>query len=121
MTVGDKFTITGIVNYSRDNFRLSPRSADDIADPSTGIGDELVLNSVKLYPNPSNGLFTLELNNSNNEEFIVEIYNVIGKIVYTAKISDNLTDINITEMSAGIYYVSINNGVNRKVSKIMIQ
>lgn len=122
MVAGDKFGITGIGNYSYDNFRISPRSADDIAeieDPGTGIVE--LEESYKIYPNPSNGLFKLEINNTNNEEFFVEIYDIIGKMVYNTKISDNITNINITEMSAGIYYVSIKNGDNRKVSKIIIQ
>jgi hypothetical protein len=87
---------------------------------TTGIKD-IVLNSVKLYPNPSNGLVKLELNNVNNEELFVEVYNVIGKLVHKAQITENVTEINLTDMNAGIYYVSVRNNDSKKVTKLMIQ
>ncbi|MBU8891633.1 MAG: lamin tail domain-containing protein [Bacteroidales bacterium] len=86
---------------------------------STGISD--VTANYKLYPNPSNGLFKLELNNTDKEKFFVEVYDIIGIMVYKARVSENITTIDLTQMNAGIYYVSINNGDNRKVSKIIIK
>ncbi|MFC2152641.1 T9SS type A sorting domain-containing protein, partial [Bacteroidota bacterium] len=85
-------------------------------------GTNFIINNIdiKLYPNPSNGLFKLELSNANNEEFFVDIYDVIGKKVYTATISKNITIIDLSEMNIGIYYVSIKKGDNRKVSRIII-
>ena len=57
----------------------------------------------------------------NNENLQVEVYNVIGKLIYKAQITENVTEINLTEMSSGIYYVSVNNGNAKKVSKLMIK
>lgn len=85
-------------------------------------GTNSIINNldIKLYPNPSKGLFKLELSNSNNEEFSVNIYDVIGKIVYSSKITNNISIIDLSEIDKGIYYVSIKKENNRKVTKIII-
>ncbi|NOQ25142.1 MAG: T9SS type A sorting domain-containing protein [Bacteroidales bacterium] len=85
-------------------------------------GTNSIINNldIKLYPNPSNGLFKLELFNTANEEFFVEIYDVIGKIVYSSKIKKNISIIDLSEINKGIYYVSIKKENNRKVTKIVI-
>lgn len=112
--------ITALAGAYKGTPQVYPRSLSDFV-VVTGISDNLALNSVKLYPNPSNGLVTLELNNVNNEELFVEVYDVIGKLIYKTNITENRTDIDLTQMNAGIYYVSVNNNSSKKVSKIMIQ
>jgi len=120
-TASKTYDITGIGSYSFSARKILPRDADDIEEVVIEGINDLGLNSVKLYPNPSNGLVTLELNNVNNEELYVEVYDVIGKLVYKTNITENRTDIDLTNMNAGIYYVSVNSNNNKKVSKIMIQ
>lgn len=119
-TLNYVYNITGIGHYSFSERKILPRDVNDIFDVTTGVED-VVFKSMKLYPNPSNGLVNLELNNVNNENLQVEVYNVIGKLIYKAQITENVTEINLTEMSSGIYYVSVNNGNAKKVSKLMIK
>ena len=86
---------------------------------STGI-DELT-NGFRIYPNPSNGIITLELKNATNNTYEVEVYDVIGKLMYKSKITESITNINLTHINAGLYYISVNNGDVRNITKIMIQ
>src|SRR6185312_16298136 len=61
---------------------------------------------VKVYPNPSNGFFQLEIKNYelgiNN---IVEVYNILGEKVYSHQflISNSQFLINLSNQSSGIY------------------
>ncbi|MCG8412200.1 MAG: lamin tail domain-containing protein, partial [Bacteroidales bacterium] len=112
--------VTGIGGVFKKVGQIYPRQKSDIQILS-GIEDNTVLNSIKLYPNPSNGLITLELNNTKNTVFTIEIFNVTGNLVYKTKTTSSLKQIDLTNMAHGVYYVNINNGISRKVSKIMIQ
>ncbi|APZ47740.1 hypothetical protein BW723_16190 [Polaribacter reichenbachii] len=61
--------------------------------------------SFKMFPNPANG------NNvyfSVTEDATISIYNVLGKLVKTTKVTKNKNNIDISEFSKGIYLVKIN-------------
>lgn len=70
---------------------------------------------IKVYPNPSSGIFNLEIFNSKNNTYIVKIYDIIGSVVYSKNIKSAyniLEQIDITNKSKGIYLLSVesNNG-----------
>jgi hypothetical protein len=69
----------------------------------TGITEVTANNaSAKIYPNPNRGNFIVRLLNV-NQTAQVEIFNVLGKNVYTAKLNSNSNTINIHNQAAGIY------------------
>jgi Secretion system C-terminal sorting domain len=115
------YDIIGVVDYTDGEYRINPRSADDLVFVSDGTGIADIEKSYKVYPNPSNGMITLELQNATNDIYEVEVYDVIGKLIYKSEITGNRTEINLTHMSAGLYYVSVNKGEERNITKIMIQ
>jgi hypothetical protein len=54
-----------------------------------------------LYPNPSNGLINLSVNNAEN----LKITTLLGKVVFD-KTQINNKEINIQHLPSGIYYCS---------------
>ena len=78
------------------------------------------ISSVSVFPNPSNGTFTISAASPINT---IEIYNVLGEIVYTetAAATDN-KQVNLSGQPAGIYLVQVllANG-KRSVSKISVR
>ncbi len=90
----------------------------------TGINDPEGILSMNIFPNPNNGLFTLEMNTSKAGAFYIEIINLQGQIVFSKQIQQEgfyRDEINLSNEASGIYYIRINDGINNKVSKIMIQ
>ena len=59
------------------------------------------------YPNPANDLVTLNITNTNIENMELNIYNVIGVLVKSEKINQNQQQINIGNLSNGIYLLEI--------------
>jgi hypothetical protein len=68
------------------------------------------VNGIKVFPNPNNGVFTIEWDNNLNKTATVT--DVSGKVVYTAGSSSNQMNIDLGELSNGIYFVKVeSNGV----------
>ena len=64
-----------------------------------------------LFPNPTSHTLNIKLNNKVNETLLVEIKDMMGKIIvtktYQASIGENETNINVSSLSQGTYILSI--------------
>ncbi|MGP8214629.1 MAG: T9SS type A sorting domain-containing protein [Bacteroidia bacterium] len=58
--------------------------------------------SIKAFPNPNNGLFTIQSNTAPVNS-IVEIYNILGQNIYQNKLNTNTLEINLSNQPAGMY------------------
>lgn len=79
-------------------------------------------NDFKLYPNPSNGNFTMDLSNLKTNNVSISIYDVSGREIYKKhnNIDDNKININLTNVTTGLYYVSIITNSQVITKKIVI-
>ncbi len=78
-------------------------------------------NLISIYPNPSNGLFTIEKQNCEFVESNLEIYNLSGQIVHSQVLSGESVSIDLNYIPAGIYLVRITDNRNIINQKIIIQ
>lgn len=74
-------------------------------------------NPITIYPNPSNGTFTIMLENKHPIEYL-EIYNVIGECVLRQRSSNTVS---IPNVLPGIYFVRIDDGTGTYTKKITVQ
>lgn len=78
----------------------------------------------RIYPNPSNGLFTLE-NIHSGPSSTVSLYNSQGMIVYTADLPEHHTSLartlNFSKFAKGIYYIRLMSEACVQVEKIIIE
>ena len=78
------------------------------------------LHEFEIYPNPSSQEITIELN-SKNKMSQITITNYLGEqIIKMDNIENNLQKININNLPAGIYQVSINSNNQILSSKLVI-
>ena len=74
-----------------------------------------------VFPNPSNGVFTIAVEGINNTQIELFVMDVSGKVVYTQSISSSssklIVPMNISNAEKGVYFVRINGGksITRKV------
>jgi hypothetical protein len=74
---------------------------------------------VKVYPNPNNGKFTLEVSDLYLEGEMM-LFDTYGKMLYLENIKDNNMIIS-KSFERGVYYVTVINGNNKHVEKIVVQ
>ena len=78
-------------------------------------------NHINLYPNPASDIVTLNLGNTNNTDLTMNIYNLIGAFVKTEKLKQNQQQINVGDLSNGIYIVELKSKDWSGKQKIIIQ
>ncbi len=67
-----------------------------------GIDNSSKIENVNIYPNPSNGIFSVE---TSNEITSLEITDVFGKIIYKSLIEKPQSEIDLSDKAKGIYFV----------------
>lgn len=76
-----------------------------------------------LYPNPNRGNFTIQFKSDSLSTIQVDVYDVLGKKVYSdsfAKTSYFNQNIQLSNFSSGIYFVTVLEGDRRTVKKIIV-
>jgi len=75
---------------------------------------------VQFYPNPAADFVTLNIINANNEDIEFNIYNSMGVLVKSEMLKQSFQQINIRDLSNGIYTVSIKSENLSDIRKLII-
>jgi hypothetical protein len=79
-------------------------------------------NSISIYPNPTNGIVNIAISTELSGTTSVEIYDAIGKLVISEKLSKDVTTVNTSKLEDGMYmYKIINNNKAIKVGRMIKQ
>lgn len=104
-------------NASKEIWRFfSEHSLNEL---TTTISDVEKKDEFLIYPNPSNGFFSL--NTMDNETTSIVILNTLGEKVVEEKISSVSTSIDLSNQPAGIYWCQLKNKTTVKNIKLIVQ
>jgi len=73
---------------------------------------EFEKNSFKIYPNPSNGIFTIE-RELFSEKTPYQITDITGKIISTGELTEKQSKLNLSSLQSGVYFLKTSNSVFR--------
>lgn len=82
--------------------------------------DSFAMAGFKLYPNPADDIFAIELPNE-FETVEVKLFDVVGKLVFTKQISQLDNKININSLLAGNYIVKVTSDEKTFSTNLIIQ
>jgi hypothetical protein len=69
------------------------------------------------YPNPSTGIVNLKASANSN----VEVFNTIGELVKIVKLENSNSQIDLSNLAKGVYFVNINSGNAVKTEKLILK
>lgn len=91
---------------------------------TTGVADISLSNSLTVFPNPSNGVFTANFQAPNADNYTVRITNTLGQIVYEEALnnfSGNYSkQMDITSFAKGAYVLIVSNSQNESVKQVVV-
>ena len=81
----------------------------DTVEINVGLNDisELAASNLAIYPNPNNGLFTINFNELDYSQAKIEIINSIGQTIYVLNKVELVNEINMKENAKGIYFIKV--------------
>ncbi len=108
-TVTTTYTVTGVTGVCSNSLTITQNVS-----LCTGV-NEVLGSLVTIYPNPNNGVFTIELN-ANTQ---VSITNVLGDVLFNATLHTGKQTLDIQNKANGIYFVKlIQNGKQQTIKLI---
>lgn len=120
-------TVTDLIQYFNVPYfhklaRLSIASAAAFAVPyvvpvGAGIEEEM-LESVKVYPNPSQSILNIKWL---QDYETIQMVDMLGKVVYAVSVSDGAKSmsIDVSNFDHGIYFIKLNNGSKELIKKFI--
>ena len=92
----------------QETYVVTPK-AEGLAENKTGYN---------IYPNPATSTLFIETSNGNAH---VSIIDLTGRCVKETEITKTVSSINIEDVENGVYFISITNGDNNTVEKLVIK
>lgn len=86
-----------------------------------GVKENEMEKQLSIYPNPASDIITLNINNGNKKELILNIYNVIGDLIRSELLKQNPQKINIGDLNNGVYLIEIKSKEGSEKQKLIIQ
>lgn len=90
-----------------------------------GIEEYTPVEEITIYPNPTTGVFNISILNASFNQIWISVFDITGKEVFNT--TDRNTNaeykkqINLGNLTTGMYYVRLNTGTDVKTKKLIIQ
>lgn len=95
-----------------------------VVKPNLTSVSEIALNdlSIKIYPNPASSVLNIQIKSENDKEsFQLNVFDALGKLVFSEKLTLPQSQINTSTWSKGIYFVELRQSNNSIHSKLIIE
>ncbi|MBL7816867.1 MAG: T9SS type A sorting domain-containing protein [Saprospiraceae bacterium] len=92
-------------------------------DAANGVEEDRLAQSVAMSPNPAQDVLNLDINFEKATDLTIRIRNNIGQVVQTKKVPQILrggTNLDVSQLNAGIYFVELSNGATQVNKKLVI-
>ncbi len=124
---GQNYTCTANGNYTVvvTSGGCSSSASSVYSQISVGI-DEItnVGTHFNLYPNPSNGIFSVVFTSSDITEYTVKLHNEAGQLIFEEKIEKfngtYIKEFDVTKYGKGQYFLTFTNNKKQKMEKVII-
>ncbi len=110
------YVVTGIGN----NNCLSSSTFIQAVSPCTNVDFKFQANGpLEIYPNPFTNNLIININEVHDENYVLEVYNSLGAILFSTKIVERKTEIILSEQGAGVFFIRVSSNKCSIIKKII--
>ena len=118
------FTVNGSYTVIATNGSCSSLVSASANITTVGIADSDNPNSLTIYPNPSDGFFTISFNIVTKSTYKVELFNSLGQVIYKDVLNDYIGNyskqLSVVDYGKGVYTLTLTNSRNETVKKVIV-
>lgn len=89
-----------------------------VVDHLNSSGSDRLENSLRVFPNPTEGLITIE---GNEEGDRVVLMGLMGRVLINRKLQNGNRTVEVSEVGAGIYFLKLSTPNGDKAARIVIE
>ncbi|MGQ1784587.1 MULTISPECIES: T9SS type A sorting domain-containing protein [unclassified Saccharicrinis] len=119
LKIGDIIVVRNGTPSSTVDYLIENRRKANMAKKDVSVKNILSSNQVKVYPNPTNGIFRVDLNNNIGEITQLDVFNLLGQLIKSGVDVNNLGSFDISDLPNGQYIIKISIGNNLFNTKIL--
>jgi hypothetical protein len=116
LLTGGTFGGVTLEGYKRSDIFIAK-----ISQVGAGLEDRNLFENCSVYPNPSQGQFTLELKESVSKSLAFTVYNYSGQAIENKQIFTQKTMVDLSGYERGIYFIEVRSGLSIHRGKIIVQ
>jgi carboxypeptidase T len=116
-TIYLRFRLVSDGSVQSDGFYFDDFKVVDFTTLTTSLTEDVNEDFVSVYPNPATDF--VNINIGDNNEMDMELYNYLGSMIYSKKITNSLTNINFKNYSKGVYFIRLFNENQTVVRRII--
>ncbi len=92
--------------------------------PPSSINETTFNGKISIYPNPTNGIFTIEMNDVVKDIYTIKITNVLGQTIFTnSQLVNGIykENIDLSAFQKGVYLIEIKNSSSTITERIVVE
>jgi len=85
--------------------------------------EDVFVDTFKIFPNPATNIVNLKFNQSLGNEIEINVFSIQGKVVLntTKQLQNNSSQLDISFLKSGLYFLKINTGEHELTKKLIIK
>ena len=86
--------------------------------------EEFGFENFKVFPNPNNGTFTIQLNGSLERQISIAVYDLRGRSIFNNSFQnggDFNQEIQLSHVQSGMYILNVSDGLRSTIKKLIIE
>ena len=110
--------------YNEDTGQVNSWFVEVCREVATLSSDSVTLNDFVIYPNPNSGNFNVQFSSNSGNEIKVVVHDIRGRQIFERSFNNSglfNEKINLSNVQSGVYMVTVFDGAQKQVKKIMIQ
>ena len=110
--------------YNEDAGILNDWSLEICAELPLSVNGNELFGGITLYPNPSTGIFNLEINSFESSNVSINIFDILGRIIYEKDVKNVLGFNQVVDLSSvkkGTYLMYVYVGNHKKIKRIIVK